>query len=85
MKTYGGGYPEDSLFYHKLLVKMKNTIDEKNSALEGAKARIPEVQDDYDRKLKEKDAQLARYKEDATRPTTTWPASKPISRTNADA
>ena len=41
MKAYGAGYPEDSLFYRKLLEKMRKTIDEKNADLEAAKARIP--------------------------------------------
>ena len=57
MKAYGTGYPEDSLFYRKLLEKMKNTIDEKNRNLEDAKARIPEVKNKYDEDLKAKQVQ----------------------------
>ncbi len=61
MKAYGTGYPEDSLFYRKLLEKMKNTIDEKNRNLEDAKARIPEVKNKYDEDLKAKQVQLDQY------------------------
>jgi hypothetical protein len=64
MKKYGAGYPEDSLFYRKLLDKMKNTIDEKNRDLESAKGRIPEVKNKYDEDLKAKDAQLEKYKDE---------------------
>ncbi|MFZ1934400.1 MAG: hypothetical protein WCB27_09660 [Thermoguttaceae bacterium] len=61
MKAYGAGYPEDSLFYRKLLEKMRKTIDEKNADLEAAKARIPEVKNKYDEDLKAKDVQLEQY------------------------
>jgi hypothetical protein len=64
MKKFGAGYPEDSLFYHKLLDKMKKTIDEKNNDLEAEKAKIPEVKDAYDRQLKEKDVQVEKFKEE---------------------
>jgi hypothetical protein len=64
MKKYGAGYPEDSLFYHKLLDKMKKTIEEKNNDLEIQKAKIPELNDEYERKLKEKDVQVEKYKDE---------------------
>lgn len=61
MKKYGVGYPEDSLFYHKILDKLCKTIDEKNADLAAEKARIPEVQDDYKKQLSQKEAQLAKF------------------------
>jgi hypothetical protein len=63
MKLYGAGYPEDSLFYRRLLEKMKRTIEEKNAALDAAKAEVPIVKDKYDDALKAKDVQLEKYKE----------------------
>jgi hypothetical protein len=62
MKLYGVGYPDDSLFYRKLLDKMKNTIDEKNSDLAKARAEVPDIKAKYDTDLKAKDVQLEQYK-----------------------
>ncbi len=64
MKTYGVGYPDNSLFYRLLLEKMKKTIEEKNAELEAAKAEIPKVKDEYETRLKAKDVQLEQYKND---------------------
>jgi hypothetical protein len=62
MKKYAGGYPEESRFYRPLLGKMANTIGERNSDLDIAKAKIAKLEADFATREAGKQPQIDDFK-----------------------
>ena len=65
MRKYGGSYPEEVRFYRPLLEKMANTIDEKNTELDLAKAKVAKLESDFAVREESKQPQIDDFKKAA--------------------